>query len=106
MSEEQRFPCSIGPSGVLKPIIDHSVRLPCYLEWRSGLWQREITFPFPPFPGMIVGGGLVVDQVIVCQGSLDGDGEVKVRLKDQYHETETNKWIMEGQGWLFEDTSE
>lgn len=60
------------------------------------VWERWITFPFPPFPGMYVGGTGAVKEVLVCQRDLDGDGEIVVRLDDA---TEYDEQVLESTGW-------
>lgn len=58
-------------------------------------WTRYVTFPFPPFSGMVVGAD-TVEQVMVCQFDLDGEGDVEVHLNP----AEPNcDWILEANGW-------
>ncbi len=76
------------------------IRLRCQFDDPNciGFWTREITFPFPPFPGLIIGPGLVVEEVLVCQGDYDGKGPVsetaEVRLK-----TPGDTRYLESHGW-------
>jgi hypothetical protein len=62
---------------------------------RQGLWRRKIVFPCFPFPGLEVGSHKVV-TVSVCQGDLDGEGEIQVHLDDAVKNEEA---ILEGHGW-------
>lgn len=75
------------------------IRLRCSFDDPNGngFWTREITFPFPPFPGLIIGPGLVVAEVLVCQGDYDGKGPADVQLK-----TPRDTRFMELHGWEHE----
>lgn len=76
------------------------MRLKCFKEDPhngGGCWTREVTFPFPPFPGMMVGWHTVL-EVLVCQGNLDGEGETQVRLDDAEINSEE---MLKSQGWVF-----
>lgn len=75
------------------------MRLRCWKNAESGgYWLREITFPFPPFPGMSVGCH-TVKEVFVCQGDLDGEGTIEVQLNDA---PKSHEAILEDQGWKHE----
>ena len=68
----------------------------------GGLWTREVTFPFPPFPGLFVGWH-VVEEVHVCQGGLDGEGSIEVIMDDAKPKTAR---VLEMQGWVFNEKEE
>ena len=55
------------------------IQLHSWLELDGEQWSRQITYPFPPFPGMLV-GARSVKAVLVCQGNLDGRGFAEVEL--------------------------
>jgi hypothetical protein len=57
------------------------MKIRCWIDRKDGFWSRDVEFPFTPFIGMVVGAEMVVVQVLVCQGDLDGKGEVEVRLE-------------------------
>jgi hypothetical protein len=73
-------------------------RLKCFKEDSAGgVWDRHIVFPFPPFPGMCVGSH-VVKAVFVCQGDLDGLGDVSVQMEDVEQNEEA---ILKHHGWKY-----
>lgn len=75
-------------------------RLRCFKNDPSGgCWVRHVTFPFPPYPGLCVGSH-VVKEVFVCQGELDGTGDVEVRLDDA---KEGEEGILEMHGWEYHE---
>lgn len=62
---------------------------------REEFFTRGIVFPFTPYPGLFVGAHRI-SRVSVCQGNLDGGGEVHVELEpvDDDHAS-----MLRRQGW-------
>ena len=75
-------------------------RLACFLDDGDGLWTRDIDFPCFPYPGLLV-GSMRVRTVSVCQGDLDGDGDIEVELERCHSEPMSNMDydILREQGW-------
>jgi hypothetical protein len=74
-----------------------------YLTWMKdangeGFWERMIEYPFPPHKGLIVGGVGKIKKVCVCQGGLDGTGEVTVQLR-----TDDGSVNLEKYGWKWRE---
>lgn len=82
----------------------NEIRLKCWMHDAESIgethfWNREITFPAFPYPGLCVGGHKV-KRVYVCQGGLDG-GE-KAGVEVELKATETPAEVLEAQGWKWE----
>jgi hypothetical protein len=73
-------------------------RLKCFIESEGGHWEREVTFPCFPYPGLFVGWH-EVEEVFVCQGDLDGKGDIEVKFKKAPKDTAN---ILKSQGWIWE----
>ena len=75
------------------------MKLKCVKDGYEGgtFWTRDVEFPFPPFPGMVVGCH-VVKEVQVCQSNLDGQGDIEVHLEPAERGEDR---ILEDNGWEF-----
>lgn len=56
---------------------------------------RDVTFPCFPYPGLHVGAHQVA-RVLVCQGDLDGEGDIEVEFKRW---PDGDEGLLRGLGW-------